>query len=180
MQRFTLLLLWSFCCSDLSRTRLYCWHWPVGKTGELEVCCPVVGQHGCSSAPPADRLISAIGGRWPVWSVKMKTANEYCWSRAYYFLHVIITRALLQECITGWVEEQDQAKDVGRRSRQRLVSREHGPLKLRELESRTHRRSRGLWAGSPSGKSVHILCMVLLLLARIHNFWEHVGTCVTK
>ena len=154
IQRFTLLLIWNFCCSDLSRTRQYCWHWPVGKTGELdlEVCCPVVGQHGCSWAPPTDRH-SAL---------------------------VIVTRALLQECITGWVKEQDQAKDVGRRSRQRLVSREHGPLKLRELESQTHRRSRGLWAGSPSGKSVHILCMVLLLLARIHNFWEHVGTCVTK
>ena len=163
-------------------TRLYCWHWPVGKTGELdlEVCCPVVGQHGCSSAPPTDRLNSAIGGRWPVWSVKKKTTNEYCWLRAYFFLYVVITRALFQECITGWVEEQGQAKDVGRRSRQRLVSRERGLLKLRELESRTHRRSRGLWAESPSGKSLHILCMLLLLLARIHNFWEDVGTYFTK
>ena len=154
---------------QLSRIGLNCWHWPVGKTGELdlEVCCPVVGQYGCSWALPTNRNC------WTVTSVRREEENnqckEYCWSRAYFFLYVIITRALFQECITGWVEEQDQAKDVVRRSRQRLVSRERGPLKMRELESRTHRRSRGLWAGSPSGKSLHILCMLLLLLTCIHN-----------
>ena len=166
---------------ELSRIWLHCWHWPEGKTGELdlEVCCPVVGQYGCSWAPPTNRNC------WTVTSVRREEENnqckEYFWWRAYFFLYVIITRALLQECTTGWVEEQDQAKDVVRRSRQRQrVSRERGPSKMREHESRTHRRNRGLWAGSPSGKSLHILCMVLLLSARIYNFWEHVGTCFTK
>ena len=41
-----------FCFLHLSRIWLSCWHWPVGKTGDLdlEVCCPVVGHNSMAAA----------------------------------------------------------------------------------------------------------------------------------
>ena len=41
-----------FCFFHLSRIWLSCWHWPVGKTGELdlEVCCQVVGHNSMAAA----------------------------------------------------------------------------------------------------------------------------------